>query len=52
VLLTAAHIHDGALMRRFAADANVHSPRYYRIFNELPTVLMIGVVILVIVKPF
>ncbi len=52
VLLTAAHIHDGALMRRFAEDANVHSPRYYRIFNELPTLLMIGVVILVIVKPF
>lgn len=52
VLLTAAHLHDGALMRRFAADANVHSPRYYRIFNELPTLLMIGVVVLVIVKPF
>ncbi|MGE0196590.1 MAG: protoporphyrinogen oxidase HemJ [Methylocystis sp.] len=52
VLLTAAHIHDGALMRRFAEDANIHSPRYYRIVNELPTLLMIGVVILVIVKPF
>ncbi|MBM3576517.1 MAG: protoporphyrinogen oxidase HemJ [Alphaproteobacteria bacterium] len=52
VLLTAAHIHDGVLLRRFAEDANVHSPRYYRIVNELPTLLMIGIVILVIVKPF
>jgi putative membrane protein len=52
VLLTAAHLHDGALMRRFAQDANVHSPRYYRILNELPTLLMVGVVILVIVRPF
>ena len=52
MLLTAAHIHDGVLLRRFAEDANVHSPRYYRIVNELPTLLMIGIVILVIVKPF
>jgi len=52
VLLTAAHLHDGALLRRFAQDANLHSPRYYRILNEFPTLLMIGVVILVIVRPF
>ncbi len=52
VLLSAAHIHDGVLMRRFAQDANAHSPRYYRILNEVPTLLMIGIVILAIVKPF
>lgn len=52
VLLSGAHLHDGALMRRFAQDANIHSPRYYRIVNEIPTLLMIGIVILAIVKPF
>ena len=38
--------------RDFAADANRHSARFYRIINEVPTVLLIGIVILVIVKPF
>jgi len=38
--------------RQFAADANRHSAKFYRIMNEVPTLLMIGIVILVIVKPF
>jgi protoporphyrinogen IX oxidase len=36
----------------FAADANRHSQKFYRIINEIPTVLMIGIVILAVVKPF
>jgi putative membrane protein len=36
----------------FAADRNVHSQKFYRVINEVPAVLMIGIVILVIVKPF
>jgi putative membrane protein len=36
----------------FAADSNTRPARYFRILNEVPTVLMIGIVILVIVKPF
>lgn len=36
----------------FAADRNRHSQKFYRIINEVPTVLMIGIVVLVIVKPF
>jgi putative membrane protein len=36
----------------FARDANTHPARYYRIMNEVPTLLMIGIVILVVVKPF
>ncbi|TAK46951.1 MAG: protoporphyrinogen oxidase HemJ [Xanthobacteraceae bacterium] len=39
-------------VRAFAADANPHSQKFYRIINEIPTVLMAGIVILVIVKPF
>ena len=38
--------------RDFAEDRNAHSQKFYRIVNEVPTVLMIGIVILVIVKPF
>ncbi|MBT7957268.1 MAG: TIGR00701 family protein, partial [Rhodospirillaceae bacterium] len=36
----------------FAADANIKSQKFYRIMNEVPTVLMIGAVIFVVVKPF
>ncbi|MFN4275966.1 MAG: protoporphyrinogen oxidase HemJ [Ferrovibrio sp.] len=38
--------------RDFAEDRNRHSQRFYRFINEVPTLLMIGIVILVIVKPF
>jgi putative membrane protein len=36
----------------FAADRNRHSQRFYRIINEIPAVLMIGIVTLVVIKPF
>lgn len=36
----------------FALDRNHHDQRFYRILNEVPTLLMIGIVILVVVKPF
>jgi putative membrane protein len=39
-------------VRDFAADRNQRSQRFYRIVNEVPTLLMIGIVILVVVKPF
>ena len=39
-------------VRRFAEDRNARTQRYFRILNEVPTVLMIGIVILVVVKPF
>lgn len=38
--------------REFAEDRNTHSQRFYRIANEVPTLLMIVVVILAVVKPF
>lgn len=38
--------------RHFAADVNRHGAGFYRIMNEVPTVLMIGIVILVVVRPF
>lgn len=39
-------------VRNFANDRNVKSPRYFRVLNEIPAVLMVGIIILVIVKPF
>jgi protoporphyrinogen IX oxidase len=41
-----------ALLQEFAADRNTHSERWFRVFNELPALLLIGIVILVVVKPF
>lgn len=39
-------------LRDFDQDKNTHSPKFYRLINEVPTVLLIVIVILVIVKPF
>jgi putative membrane protein len=39
-------------VRDFAADQNQHSERFYRIINEIPTLLMIAIVLLVVLKPF
>jgi putative membrane protein len=38
--------------REFAEDRNRRSAKFYRIVNEVPAVLMVGIVVLVIVKPF
>ena len=52
ILLSAAHGYFSAAVRRFAEDKNERPARHWRIMNEVPTALMIAIVILVIVKPF
>ena len=52
VVLTVVHVLFSSAVRRFAADGPRKSPRYWRMMNEVPTLLMIAIVILVIVKPF
>ena len=52
ILLSAAHGMQAKWVKEFAADCNAHSAKYFRIANEVPTVLMIGIVTLVIVKPW
>jgi putative membrane protein len=52
VALSALHGQFTRWTREFAEDRNSHSSKFYRIVNEIPAVLMIGIVILVIVKPF
>jgi putative membrane protein len=39
-------------VRAFAEDRNQHTQRFFRLLNEVPTVFMIGIVILAVVKPF
>ena len=50
-VLIVLHMLMGRWRRDFAADANRHSQKFYRIVNEAPTVAMIGIVIFVVVKP-
>lgn len=50
--LSAVHGYFSAAVRAFGEDRNTKLPRHWRIVNEVPTLLMIGIVILVIVKPF
>ena len=52
VLLTGYHHALGYWRKDFLADRNTRDARFYRIANEVPTALMIGIVILVVVKPF
>ena len=51
-LLTAIHGLLARARRLFAEDRNTRSARFYRVLNEVPTVAMIVIVIMVIVKPF
>ncbi|MDR2220296.1 MAG: CopD family protein, partial [Methylobacillus sp.] len=52
VLLIGYHHYCGRLLKNFAAGRNVHSHVWYRWFNEIPVLLLSGVVILVVVRPF
>ena len=51
-LLIAYHGWNWRLMREFAAGKNARSARWYRWFNEVPSLLLIAIVLLVIVRPF
>jgi len=50
--LTVLHGLMSQWMRAFALDRNQHTARFYRIVNEIPTVVMIAIVVLATVKPF
>jgi putative membrane protein len=51
VAMTAVHIHFWRLQTAFAHDSNHHAQRYYRIWNEAPTALMLFIVSFVVLKP-
>lgn len=52
ILLILYHILCGKFLRDFRVHKNRRSARFYRAFNEIPSVLLIAIVILVVVKPF
>ena len=52
VVLTGVHGLYGTAVKEFGKDVRKNSVRYWRIMNEVPTLLMIFIVIMVVVKPF
>lgn len=53
LILVAHHFYLGKLIRDFRADRNTHGHVFYRWLNEIPTLpALIGIVVLVVVKPF
>ncbi|HTP91482.1 MAG TPA: protoporphyrinogen oxidase HemJ [Xanthobacteraceae bacterium] len=50
--MSALHGLFARWVKDFAADRNVHTQKFYRIINEVPTILMILIVLLVVLKPF
>jgi putative membrane protein len=52
LLLSAMHGYLSGAVRKFAEDRNEKPARHWRMVNEIPTLLMIAIVILVVVKPF
>jgi protoporphyrinogen IX oxidase len=52
LILSGLHGVFSRWRKDFAADRNQRTARFYRIANEVPTVLMVAIVLLVVVKPF
>ena len=52
VLLTGYHHALGVWRKAFAEDRNRRDARFYRLMNEVPTLIMVAIVVLVVVKPF
>jgi len=52
VAMQISHAMLARYRRKFANDENTHSEKFYRWLNEFPALLMIGIVILVVLKPF
>jgi len=51
IILTIYHFFLFQCLRKFAENNNTYSSKFYRIINEIPTVLLIGVVLVVVFKP-
>ncbi|MBA2652334.1 MAG: protoporphyrinogen oxidase HemJ [Tatlockia sp.] len=51
ILLWAYHLICGHFVKCFAQDKNNKTTKYYRFFNEVPVLFLVGIVLLVVVKP-
>jgi putative membrane protein len=50
--MSALHGFFTRWLKQFARDANPHSAKFYRIVNEIPTALLVAIVLLAVIKPF
>ena len=51
IILTIYHFFLFQCLRKFAENRNTYSSKFYRIINEIPTVLLIGIILIVVFKP-
>jgi len=51
IILTIYHLFLFQCLRKFAENNNIYSSKFYRIINEIPTVLLIGIILVVVFKP-
>ena len=51
IFLTLYHLYLGKTLKQFKFDQNTHSHKFYRLINEIPTILLILIVFVVIFKP-
>ena len=51
VILTIYHFYLGGLLKQFKLDLNKHSHKFYRLINEIPTILLILIIFVVVFKP-
>ena len=51
IILTIYHFFLFQCLRKFAENSNIYSSKFYRIINEIPTILLIGIVLVVVFKP-
>ena len=51
IILTVYHFFLFQCLRKFAENRNTYSSRFYRIINEIPTVLLIAIIFIIIFKP-
>ncbi len=52
VLLIFFHLSCGYYLKQFKLNKNIHHHRFFRFYNEIPTVLLVFIVVMVIVRPF
>ena len=50
-ILTFYHFYLGRILRQFKEDLNTHTHKFYRLINEIPTLLLILIIFVVIFKP-
>ncbi|MDB6095752.1 MAG: hemJ [Francisellaceae bacterium] len=51
-LLVLFHLYCGYLYKQFKLNQNKHSHVFYRALNEIPVIFLVGIIVLVVVKPF